>query len=156
MPRLEEITYEAGRAALADQESRVSDIRQRTGTLLAAQALVASFLGSAAINGQRFDVWSWLALVAFVVGLVLAAAVLAPWSLTFAVDPRDLYRQLQAQAADEVSEGTLVWLVAAALLYRKLRQDNRATVELISRCSAGLGAVMVVQTLLWLLALGLD
>jgi hypothetical protein len=44
---LEELTYHAGRDALADQESVVTGIRQRTGTLLAAQALVASFLGEA-------------------------------------------------------------------------------------------------------------
>lgn len=50
MPALEEITYEAGRAALADQESLVSGIRQRTGTLLAAHALVASFLGATTVR----------------------------------------------------------------------------------------------------------
>ena len=50
MPALEEITYEAGRAALADQESLVSGIRQRTGTLLAAHALVASFLGATVVH----------------------------------------------------------------------------------------------------------
>lgn len=52
MPALEEITYEAGRAALADQESLVSGIRQRTGTLLAAHALVASFLGATTVHAQ--------------------------------------------------------------------------------------------------------
>ena len=36
MKTLEEITYEAGRHALAEQESAVAGIRQRTGTLLAA------------------------------------------------------------------------------------------------------------------------
>lgn len=35
MPTVEEVTYEAGRSALSDQESIVSGIRQRTGTLLA-------------------------------------------------------------------------------------------------------------------------
>jgi hypothetical protein len=54
MPTLEEITYDAGRAALADQESVVAGIRQRTGTLLAAQALVASFLGGTAIKEHGF------------------------------------------------------------------------------------------------------
>jgi len=34
MKTLEEITYDAGRHALADQESFVNGIRQRTGTLL--------------------------------------------------------------------------------------------------------------------------
>ncbi len=35
MRTLEEITYEAGRSALADQESLVAGVRQRIGTLLA-------------------------------------------------------------------------------------------------------------------------
>jgi hypothetical protein len=48
--RLEEIVYEAGRDALADQEALVAGVRQRTGTLLAAHALVASFLGAATIR----------------------------------------------------------------------------------------------------------
>ena|SRR5829696_7682351 len=48
--RLEEITYEAGREALADQEALVAGIRQRTGTLLAAHALVTSFLGATTIR----------------------------------------------------------------------------------------------------------
>ncbi len=45
MSTLDQITYDAGRHALADQEAFVAGVRQRTGTLLAAHALVASFLG---------------------------------------------------------------------------------------------------------------
>jgi hypothetical protein len=48
MPRLEEIAYDAGRAALSEQETLVAGVRSRTGTLLAAYALVASFLGATA------------------------------------------------------------------------------------------------------------
>ena len=47
MQTLDQIAYDTGRSALADQESLVAGIRQRTGTLLAAHALVASFLGGA-------------------------------------------------------------------------------------------------------------
>jgi hypothetical protein len=50
---LEEIACEAGRDALADQETLVSGIRQRTGTLLAAHALVASFLGATTIRAPK-------------------------------------------------------------------------------------------------------
>jgi hypothetical protein len=57
---LEEITYEAGRDALADQESLVAGVRQRTGTLLAAQALVASLLGGATIKAYGFGLRVWL------------------------------------------------------------------------------------------------
>ena len=66
MLTLEEITFQAGRDALADQEAVVAGVRQRTGTLLAAQALVASFLGGTAISTNGFHVW------------------LAPWDLKFA------------------------------------------------------------------------
>jgi hypothetical protein len=67
--RLEEITYEAGRHALADQEALVAGIMQRTGMLLAAHALVASFLGAAVIRAHGLDGFGWIALCALVLGL---------------------------------------------------------------------------------------
>jgi hypothetical protein len=70
---LEEITYEAGCSALSDQESIVAGIRQRTGTLLAAHALVASFLGATTVRDQGLQPLGWVALLALVVGLVVAA-----------------------------------------------------------------------------------
>jgi hypothetical protein len=152
---LEEITYEAGRAALADQESVVSGIRQRTGTLLAAQALVASFLGGTAIKAEGFHALEWLAVVALVAGLVLAAAVLAPWRLKFAIDARDLYTELYPQASEEAPNDTLGWLAAAAFGYQDLRVENTPRVRLMSALSAGLGVLMVAQTILWLAALRL-
>jgi hypothetical protein len=154
--RLEEITYDAGRAALADQEVLVNGIRQRTGTLLAAQALVASFFGGPAIESEGFDVLTWSAVAALVVGLVLAAGVLAPWRLQFAIDARVIYRRLSVQAEEEMAEDTLGWLAAVGFHYEDLRRWNRRKVLLISRMSAALGVVMVVQTLLWILILGLD
>jgi hypothetical protein len=126
MPTLEEITYDAGRAALADQESVVAGIRQRTGTLLAAQALVASFLGGTAIKEHGFHLWGSLAVAALVVGLAVAAIVLAPWRLKFAVDARDLYEELYPQAAAEAEADTLGWLAAAGLGYQALRVANGA------------------------------
>jgi hypothetical protein len=153
---LEEITYEAGRDALADQESVVAGIRQRTGTLLAAQALVASFLGGTAIKANGFAAWEWLAVGALVTGLVISAVVLAPWKLKFAVDANDLYKELYPQAATEADDETLAWLAAAGFGYQALRVENAPKVTRMSRLSAALGALMVAQTILWLAALGLD
>lgn len=110
---LEEITYDDGRHALADQETIVTGIRQRTGTLLAAHALVASFLGATTIRAHGVEFWGVVALAALVAGIVVAAMLLAPWSLTFAVDARDLYRELYTQAAAEAEGDTLGWLAAA-------------------------------------------
>jgi hypothetical protein len=152
--RLEEITYEAGRDALADQESLVAGIRQRTGTLLAAHALVASFLGATTIRADGLGVWGWIALGALVVGLITAAVLLAPWDLEFAVDAEQLYTKLNDQAVREADAGTLGWLAAAGYGYQALRVANSKKVRRMSRISGVLGVMMIAQTLAWLAALG--
>jgi hypothetical protein len=156
MKTLEEVTYEVGRASLADQESVVAGVRQRTGTLLAAHALVASFLGAAAIRVHGVDTWAWVAIVCLVGGLVVAAIILSPWELKFAIDATDLYGQLFPQASAEAGDDTLGWLAAAGFGFQQLRDENSSKVKLMARLSTALGALMVVQTLLWLAALGLD
>jgi hypothetical protein len=154
--RLEEIAYEAGRDALADQEALVAGVRQRTGTLLAAHALVASFLGATTIRETGFEAWEWIALTALVLGLVAAAVLLAPWNLKFAVDAQQLYDELYEQAASEADASTLGWLAAAGYGYQALRQENAARVRWMSRISGGLGVLMVVQTLAWLAGLAVS
>jgi hypothetical protein len=136
---LEEITYEAGRAALDDQEKLVSGIRQRTGTLLAAHALVASFLGATTIRETGLTGWAWIALAALVLGLVAAAVLLAPWELKFAVDAPELYAELYDQAAEEAEAGTLGWLAGAGFGYQALRAENatRGQVDVASLGGAG-------------------
>lgn len=128
VPTLEEITYEAGRSALADHESLVSGIRQRTGTLLAANAIVASFLGATTIRDQGLQLLAWIPVAALVLALLVAAILLAPWRLKFAVDARERYDQLYKQAAAEADADTLGWLVSAGYPYYDLRAENGASV----------------------------
>jgi hypothetical protein len=154
--RLEEITYEAGREALADQEALVAGIRQRTGTLLAAHALVASFLGATTIREAGLGLWGRLALIALVLGLVVAAVLLAPWKLKFSVDAALLYDELYEDAVEEAEAGTLGWLARAGYLYQSLREENAPRVAVMARLSEALGVLMVVQTLAWLAGLGVD
>ncbi len=151
--RLEETTYEAGRSALADQESLVGGIRQRTGTLLAAHALVASFLGATAVHVRGLHTFGWLAIAALLAGLVIAAILLAPWRLKFAVDARELYDEFYEQAAAEADANTLGRLVSIGYGYQTVREENARKVRLMSWLSGALGALMVVQTLAWLAAL---
>ena len=91
--------YDVGRDALADQEALVAGVRERTGTLLAAHALVASFLGGTTIRETGLDAWGWIAVGLLVLGLVAAAALLAPWKLKFSVDAHRLYAELYDEAA---------------------------------------------------------
>ena len=153
MRTLEDITYDAGRHALADQESLVAGIRQRTGTLLAAHALVASFLGGATLRDEGPSALSWLALASLVAGLIVAAILLAPWQLHFALDARELYYGLREQAASEGGADTFGWLAAAGFTHQALHTENTARVRRMSSLSGALAALMVVQTLAWLAAL---
>jgi uncharacterized protein YbjT (DUF2867 family) len=143
MKTLEEVVYDAGRDALADQETLVTGIRQRTGTLLAAHALVASFLGATTIRSVGLEPLSWVALAALVTGLGLAAVLLAPWKLKFAIDAHKLYQELYEGAASEANEGTLRWLAAAGFAYQDLRAENARRVQWMSRCSGVLAVLMM-------------
>jgi hypothetical protein len=153
---LEEIVYEAGRDALADQESLVAGVRQRTGTLLAAHALVASFLGAATIRETGLEAWGWIAISLLVLGLVAAGVLLAPWKLRFSVDARELYGELYEEAVAEADAGTLGWLASAGYGYQALRERNAVRVTWMSRISGALGALMVLQTIAWLTGLAVD
>ena len=116
---------------------------------LAANALVASFLGAATIRGQGLEALGWIALVALVLGLCASAVLLAPWQLKFAVDARELYEQASAEADAD----TLGWLAAAGYGYQSLREENADKVRLMSLLSGAVGILMIAQTIAWLAAL---
>lgn len=153
MRTLEEITYDAGRQALTDQESLVAGIQQRTGTLLAAHALVASFLGGTALRDEGNSALSWTALAALVLGLIAAAVLLAPWRLRFAVDARALYSQLSEMGVSEQQADAPDWLVVAGFAHQAMHEQNTRRVRRMSWLSGALAALMVVQTLAWLATL---
>ena len=117
MPTLEEIVFQAGRDALADQDSIVTGIWQRTGTLLAAHALVASFLGATTVKAKGLHGFSWAALTALVLGLIIAATLLSNWKLRFAIDAPDFYAELYDEAAAEAKDDTLGVLMVLQTLF---------------------------------------
>ncbi|MGN6189446.1 MAG: hypothetical protein ACTHOE_11135 [Conexibacter sp.] len=146
----EEIAYDAGRQALAVQESLVSGIRQRTGTLVAAHALVASFFGAVTLSSDGLHVWSWIALALLFVGLVIAAALLAPWRLRFALDARVLYADVYDRLPPVASP---MWVAAAGFAYQQVHDENVPLIRTMSALSGTLSIVMVLQTLAWVMQL---
>lgn len=150
MSMLEQITYDAGRHALADQEAFVADIRHRAGTVLAAHALVASFLGAAVLRNDPSSTLSWMALTTLVAGLTVATILLAPWRLRFALDARDLYRELQGAPIEPDADDQLT---SAGFAYQKLHTNNMARTRRMSSLLGVLAILMVAQTLFWLTAL---
>lgn len=95
-------------------------------------------------------------MLALLVGLVLAAVVLAPWRLVFAIDAYRLYEALYSQAAEEALEGSSGWLATAGYSYQEVQEQNKPRVLWLSRLSGAIGMLMVTQTVLWLLALRLS
>lgn len=85
---------------------------------------------------------------------MLAAVLLSPRKLSFAIDSPKLYTELYPAALEEAEDETLGWLVSAAYGYQDLRAANASRVAVMSVLLTVLGALMVVQTLLWLAALG--
>lgn len=133
----------------------MAGVRQRTGTQLAAHALVASFLGATTVRAHGLHAWGWVALAVLVAGLIVSAILLAPWKLKFAVDADDLYGELYEQAAGEADADTLGWLAAAGFGYQRLRAENAGKVRRMSLLSGALGGLMIAQTLAWLAALAI-
>jgi hypothetical protein len=75
---LEQLAYDLSSRALAQQESFLNDLRSHTGTVLAASALVASFLGAKAIDGNGIGWAGGSALAMFVASVVFSLYVLLP------------------------------------------------------------------------------
>lgn len=82
-PVYERLAYEAAQRALDKQERLIDELRSRTGLLLAAASLGASFLGREAFAGDPKDGLATTALVAFLVAVAGSVYVLLPKSEKF-------------------------------------------------------------------------
>ena len=76
---LAELSYDAGVRALDLQERAVEQLRARTGILLAASSLTASFLGAQTIQHESgLSVLGGLALISLAASVLLCVYVLLP------------------------------------------------------------------------------
>jgi len=75
---LEQATHQIAVRALGQQEQALTELRSRTGILLTAASLVASFLGALAIDRNGVALWTTLALLAFGLSVLLSIYVLLP------------------------------------------------------------------------------
>jgi hypothetical protein len=111
---LAELSYDAGVRALDLQERAVEQLRARTGTLLAASSLIASFLGAQTIaHRSGLGVLGGLALVSLVASIGLSVYILLPKKeFTFSLSAPQMYEQLFAVRDDEeeVRRRLVYWL----------------------------------------------
>jgi hypothetical protein len=91
----ERLAYETSLRGLDKQEELLRELRSRTGVLLAAASLAASFLGSDAFQDPSSVVLVVLALLAFVASIGASVYILTPKEeLTFSQAGSRLYEGL--------------------------------------------------------------
>src|SRR2546430_5509676 len=98
---LEKLAYETALSALKSQEDELNQLRTRTGTLLAAGSLTASFFGAQSLSRSGTGPWSGLAIVAFVFSTLPCLYLLALKSgLVFSLSGSGVYQELKAKKDD--------------------------------------------------------
>ena len=101
---LEELAFDAGQRALDKQERLLEEIRARTGVLLAAASLAASFLGTRAFEDPSPAILVIVALAGFLLTIGASVYALTPKSgFTFALSGPVIYEQLY-EYRDDLAE----------------------------------------------------
>jgi hypothetical protein len=97
----ERLAYEAALRGLDKQENLLEELRTRTGVLLAASSLAASFLGQQAFKNPSPQGLAIAALAAFVISIAACVFILLPKkNLIFAETGAGLYEGLYAVRED--------------------------------------------------------
>jgi hypothetical protein len=146
VPRLlAELAYRSAVDALGQQEAALNELRGRTGTLLAADALTTSFLGATALEQGVLGTPGRLAIVCFAASLGAALYILLPrHGLRFSLSGPSLYEALYACGEDEeeIHRRTAYWL-------EEFWYENQAVIGRLSPCFSAAVAALVCELLLW-------
>jgi ABC-type transport system involved in cytochrome bd biosynthesis fused ATPase/permease subunit len=143
------LIYELALRSLDQQERELAELRTRTNTVIAAAALIASFLSAAAVErGGGLSGLAFAALVVFVLTAGLSLLVLWPRELRFAFDARRTYAELY-RLSGKVAEAQLRVAYGARDRY----DGNKIVIDRLELAFEGAVLTLGAQTLLWVLAL---
>ena len=139
----EKLAYEAALRGLDKQEGLLEELRSRTGVLLAASSLAASFLGQQAFQHPYPGELAIAALIAFVISIGTSVFILMPKeNLIFSEAGAGLYEGLYG-VRDDIAE-----------VYRRLAYDldrfwelNNDTILRLTRVYKFAAAALVVEIL---------
>jgi hypothetical protein len=142
---LPKLAVDLSRSAVNDQAARLSDLRTRAGTLLAAASIAGSFSG---VTHGQFDAVVALALIAYVVNLVACIYVLLPHELSTEFRGGALLRvQRESDATDEEAfEAVVQWL-------EQVRDRNAPKLDVLTRWYAAAAVALGLEVILWIVAL---
>jgi hypothetical protein len=139
------LAYDLSRSALRDQAERLSDLRTRAGTLLAAASIAGSFLG---VTKGSIDTLGVLALVAYLASVGTAVYTLLPHQLTTEFRGTALLRVTREVDAtdDEAYEATVQWL-------ENIRDGNVDVIAKLTNWYVAAAVALGVEVVLWTLSL---
>ena len=148
---LADFTFDLSLRGLGQQERVLEELRARSGTLLAAASLVASFLGGRALDAAGFSALNIAAGSAFLITVITTVYVLAPrGNLEFAMLGSAVAEYFTARDADieEVRRTLTEWI-------DQVREDNQLVVDRLVACFRLSCVVLLLEALLWSLSLAL-
>jgi len=148
---LADFTFDLSLRGLGQQERVLEELRARSGTLLAAASLVASFLGGRALDAAGFSALNIAAGSAFLITVITTVYVLAPrGNLEFAMLGSAVAEYFTARDADieEVRRTLTAWI-------NQVREDNQLVVDSLAGCFRLSCVVLLLEALLWSLSLAL-
>lgn len=149
---LEQLAYDLSMRALNQQESLLTEVRARTGLLLAATAVATSLLGGRALDDGERTIIDLLAIALALVSLVLSVYVLAPKrDLTFAIDGPAAYEYFAAEQATlvEAHRDLAYW-------NREAWEENQLIVDTMIRFFKWSCYTLVGAVILWSAGLALQ
>jgi hypothetical protein len=149
MAKLEQEAHRIAARALSQQEQALTELRARTGTLLTAASLIASFLGGQALAREGLSMWIVLALVAFGFSVILCIYVLLPKAgLIFVLDAPETYGALYEVRNDEeeLDRRLAYWM-------QSFREANHPTISRITTAFTFAGFALLAE--IAFLAIGL-
>jgi hypothetical protein len=139
------LAYELSRSAVQDQTDRLSDLRTRAGTLLAAASIAGSFLG---VTKGTIDTVAVLALIAYLASLGAAIWTLLPHTLKTEFRGTVLLQvSRQADATDdETYEAVARWLEV-------IRAENAAVLSKLTGWYVASAVALGIEVVLWTITL---
>jgi hypothetical protein len=139
------LAVELSRAAVKDQAERLSDLRTRAGTLLAAASIAGSFSG---LTHGSLDAVAVAALIAYVASVGACIYVLLPHELATEFRGGALLRAQGETGAteDEAFRATVRWL-------EEVRDGNAGKLGELTRWYAAAAVALGVEVTLWIVAL---
>jgi len=145
---IDELAFDLSLGAIRQQETRLNELRSRTGTLLAAAAVAASFFGARAVGGAKLDVLAVLALIGFSCCSGACLYVLLPHELVLE------FRGSVLQDAAAQVEATLDDAHAAAAEWIDgFHTTNRDTLAGLTRWYTAAVVALGVEIVLWTVSL---